>query len=148
MTLNPRTKVSRWQVLMSTPTDTVLTTAWTYYVVEWIFGDSCLRDFTMTVAWVLTYTGNCVKHFLFNWTSDLLVDKPCQLTYSMFKNWLLVAWTETLHTFAAAAKTSNISITRIVAVEPWDYFQMYAKSWTDNTTISVNSLFVTMFWES
>jgi hypothetical protein len=116
----------------------------TYEKVVGTWTDSCLFKFTFDPSGILTYTGpdTC---FLLNGVSDLQVNKACEVTYALFKNGVLVPGAETPHTFTAAAKTSNISITRICTLETGDTVEVYAKCDDDTAIATIKSLSITLW---
>lgn len=80
---------------------------------------------------------------LVNGTSDLSIDIATTIYYGLFINDELVGETE--HTFTSPSKTSNIGITRILEVNPGDYFNVYTKSLNAAANIEIKSLSLT-FW--
>jgi len=143
--LNPKTSVSRGQMAISTPTNTVTGTADTYVQMAGTFTDSMLNNWSLNADGTLTFNGNDGSTFLFNGVSDLEVDKACTITYGLYKNGVLVTGAETPHTFAAASKIDNVSITRIIQLDKGDYLNVFVKSSATDTTATINTLFLT-FW--
>lgn len=126
-----------------TSSSTLLGTVDTYYKIVGAFADNG-NNFRFTTASDnrATYTGN-ENSFLFTGASDVKVDKVCELTYALFLNGVLVSGAETPHDFTAASKTENISITSIIDLKRDDYLEVWAKSDTINTTLTVEDLLTT-----
>jgi len=88
------------QLRLLATTDTLLATAETYYKIAGLMGDGYSRGFTVENN-QLIYNSIKKNYFLFNGASDLQVNKLCELTYSLYKNDVLVTGAQTPHTFVA-----------------------------------------------
>jgi hypothetical protein len=93
----------------------------------------------------LVYKGASGRCFLLNGVSDLAVNKACEVAYVMYLNGVAVLSTTTPHTFTAAAKTSNISVTGIVVLNKGDTVETYVKTNDNDITVSVKTLAVTLW---
>ena len=127
--------------------NTTLITAGTYYKIAGTFDVGLSRLFSAATN-KIKWNGPSGARFLFNGSSDLAVDKLCEITYSLYCNGLLVPGAQTPHTFVALAKTVNISITAIIALNHGDELDVYAKSNADNTLLTVRALGITFWGES
>jgi len=135
---------ARGQLRLEAETNTILSVADTYYIVSGNFVDGDINDFSLSSNGRLTYTGEeCV--FLLSGASDLEVDKASTVTYSLYKNGALVPTAQTPHTFVSSSKISNISITSLVLLSKDDYIEVWAKSDTEETTITAKTLLVTLW---
>lgn len=134
--------------LTATDTTDLTATANTYVAVDGIFEISLSHWFSANASGVMTFIGEKAIDFLFNGVSDVSADKNCRITYALFLNGSLVVPAQTPHDFASANKDENISITALLTLEPNDYIQIYAKSDTVSTIISVDTLQVTLWGES
>jgi hypothetical protein len=134
----------RGQMQLTTDTTLAFAAIDTYEKIAGVWTDSCLFKFTFDATGILTYTGPYAC-FLFNGVSDLQVDKACNVSFALYKNGALVTGAETPHTFTSAAKTSNISITRICTLETGDTIEVYAKSDDDTATATIKSLSITLW---
>lgn len=65
--------------------------------------------------------------FLINGVSDLAVNKACTMSYGLAVNGSAVAKEITPHTFTAAAKVENISITAFAELGEDDEIEVWAK---------------------
>lgn len=88
----------------------------------------------------LKYTGPSGACFHFSGSSDLQVNKACQITYGLFINGQLAPGSETPHTFPSPAKISSISITVIIKLNQGDELETFVKSDTINTDVTISSL--------
>lgn len=139
--------VSKGQLRLTAEQTTDLTaTPGTYIAVAGTFSDGLANNFTISAAGVLTYTGTETMSFLLNGVSDLSSDKGARVTYGLYLNGVLVTAAQTPHDFAVG-KAENISITSLIELDPDDYVQVFAKSDTANTTITVATLQVTLWGE-
>lgn len=127
---------------------TVCTLADTYYIVDWTRSDwTCNNWFTFDWAGKLTYNWESWVIFLFTWVSDLSVSAASRVTYWLYINWALVSWAETPTDFTSASKVGNISITNFIPLNPWDYIEIYCKNDVAWTTITHNTLLLTLLWD-
>ena len=132
------------QLRLESPADTVCTLADTYYKIAGNMIDGYECGFRVGIN-KLEYTGPSKVTFLFNGVSDLKVSKAANITYGLYKNGALVIQAQTPHTFVAAAKTSNISITALAELNQGDELEVYIKSDEAGLTATVSSLNIT-FW--
>jgi hypothetical protein len=95
----------------------------------------------------IIYSGVDNVDFLFNGSSDVLSDKNATITYGLYKNGVLIPGAETPHDFGTANAVEHIGITAIVTLNKNDYLEIWAKSSTNDTTITPKSLSIT-FWGS
>jgi len=130
---------SHGQLRLESPADTNLSETDTYYKVSGNFIDGDANGFEV-VDNKLKYIRDSGICFLLNGVSDLQVNKACTITYSLFKNGVLVPGAQTPHTFVNPSKTSNISITAICKLDKNDELEVFAKSDEINTIISVHTL--------
>jgi len=144
---NKRRDVDKSCMRVSTPAATTLTTAGDYYQVAGTFGNGCSKNFTVAADGTVTYTGIGAK-FLFSGVSDLQVDKACEITYALEKNSVIDTTSQTPHTFTAASKIDGIAITRIVSLVTGDVLKVMAKSDTNTTSMTANTLFLTFMGEN
>ena len=110
---------------------------------SWADGDCC--KFAVDPSGTMTYSGTSGRAFLFNGSSDLRVDQADLVHYALYKNGALVPRAETPHTFTAPAKTSNISITAIITLDAGDEIEVWVKSATEGTEITVETLRITLW---
>jgi hypothetical protein len=137
---------SRGQLTLSAPFDTDLgVTPDTYTPILGTFSNGINNDYSLAANGELTYTGLTSQAFSFNGVSDLETDKASKITYALFLNGVLVPGAETPHDFSASSKTENISITSLAMIQPNDVIRIYAKSDTASTTITVQTLRVTLW---
>ena len=136
----------RGQLKLTTPTDTDTTTPDVYVKILGTFTDGLANNFTI-VGNKLKWNGKNGAVFLVNGSSNLSVDKACKITYGMFKNGVLIPTAETPHTFPANARISTISITCIAELDNGDEIDVYVKSDTIDTKVSVSSIRVTLWGE-
>jgi hypothetical protein len=126
------------------PQATVCTLADTYYKIGGAWGGSLCFGFNRDGSGKLTYINGESVGFLFNGSSDVRASNNCTLTYALFKNGVLVTEAQTPHTFDAANRTDNISITAFVdGLIYGDYVEVYCKSDQANTTITSETLIIT-----
>ena len=123
---------------------TTLTTADTYYKIAATFFGRLLSRFTVSAAGVLTYTGDG-EVFSLTGVSDLHCSRACELTYGLYLNGVLISGTETPVTVTAANKDDNIAITGLIELATGDTLEVYAKSDTASTVLTVQSLRITMW---
>lgn len=116
-----------------------------YYKVAGTYGDGECHCFELDATGRLTYRGENACTFLFVGTSDVLADKTCTIHYGLYLNGEVISGEETPATFEHANSYKNISINRIVTLNPNDYVEVHAKSDTTNTTITPSTLALT-FW--
>lgn len=101
-------------------------------------------EFTL-VGGKLVFTNGMAKTFLVNGTSDLETNKAADITYALVINGTPVASEKTEHTFAAASKKGNISITAKAMLNNGDEIEIWAKAdGTAGTTINIIKLDVTL----
>lgn len=108
----------------------------------WSNGDFNQLGFDYDGTGKITFNGKDGSLILFNGVSDLKVRLQAEITYALYKNGVLVSNAQTVHTFTAVSKLSNISITNILEMNKHDYYEVYVKSDTA-TTITINTLFLT-----
>lgn len=141
-------KLKKWCHHLSSETTTTCTNADTYYKIGWTWWDgedcNCWWEYDWTGK--ITFTGK-TQFFMFVWVSDLSADWACDITYWLYKNWVLVNNAETLHTFPASARVWNISITNIIKINTWDYFEVYVKSDIAWITVTHKTLFLSFLWD-
>jgi hypothetical protein len=136
--------VNRGQLKLSAPETTTLTTIGQYYQINGVFTDGSVNNFTLAADGTLTYHGpDCA--FLMNGSSDYASDKTAEVTYGLYLNGVLAPGAETPHDFDAANKTENIAINVLVDLTAGDYINVYAKSDSATTVISLASLIVTFY---
>ena len=126
---------------LSEATNTTLATAEEYTKISGTFIDGNHRGFEVENN-SLVYKGPSAVCFHFSGASDVKSNKACEMTYALYKNSELVESAQTPHTFPAAARISTISITDIVELNQDDVLEIYAKSDTENTVISVLNLVI------
>jgi len=141
----PLTKIDRCHTRLDSPTVTNLAVAGQYHPVAGTFTGSFLRNWTVAADGTMTFIGSDGKIFSFTGVSDLAVDKACRVTYVFYVNGVAVTSSETPHDFASSSKTENISTASILQLNKGDYMSIYAKSDSNNTTLTVNGLLLT-FW--
>jgi len=134
----------RGQMRLTPDTTLAFAAANTFEKIVGTWLDGGLFKFTSDGLGALTYTGPDAW-FLFNGVSDLQVNKVCELSYALYKNGAFVDGTETPHTFTSAAKTSNISITRICELQTGDIIEVYAKCDGVTFIATFKSLIVTLW---
>lgn len=129
---------------LSEETIVVCTTAETYYKIGgvWTNGTGGRCNFSYDGLGKITYDGQKAA-FLFTGVSDVAADKNCTITYALYKNGVLVANAITPHIFSTANQTANISITNLFEINRGDYFEIYVKSDTNATTLTVETLYMT-----
>jgi hypothetical protein len=123
---------------------TSLVVANNYYPISGVFSDNALDNgFITNSNGVLTYTGTTPAKFLVVGTSDCSVSKGCKLTYGLFKNGTLLSGAETPHDFVATAKSQNISISTIIALNTSDTIRVHSKSDQVSTDLSIQTMSLT-----
>lgn len=132
------------QLRLAAETPTVLTTAGQYYKVSGTFSDGHAKGFEV-VNNKLKYTGPSGTCFHFTGVCDLQVDKACETVFSLYKNGQLVTGAQTPHTFVSPSKTGTISITAIVELAQNDELDVYAKSDTGITAMTVETLNIVLW---
>lgn len=132
------------QIQLATPEAEDLVVASQYYKIPGVFTASDCGRFECTTAGVLTYKGRS-GIFQLSGVSDVQVDKACTITYGLYLNAALVPEATTPHTFLATSKISNISIVSLIELVYGDDLEVYAKSDTSNTLLSLSTLRVTLF---
>ena len=135
----------RGQAELTAAANTVCANIGQWYQMAGVFTDTYNRGFTTAAGGTVTYNGPDGRIFLFNGASDLQVDKASTITYALYVNGALVTDAQTPHTFTAASKIDNISITRMVELNNGDAMTIRMMSDTLATTVTVNTLFIT-FW--
>jgi hypothetical protein len=83
--------------------------------------------------------------YMLNGTSDVEVNKACQITYALFLNGVLAPGAESPHTFAASSKIDTLAITAIIHLVKGDYLEVYAKTDTASALLTPSTLQVTLF---
>lgn len=141
MKVFPKNINYRGQSILTAQDTTTLSVIGTYYKINGTFSADYILGFSHNTNGTLTYTKTKDCIFLFNGVSDLEVNKACEITYALFINGISVA--ETLHDFAATSKIENISITAFLELQKNNYLEIYAKSDTVDTIITVSSLLTT-----
>ena len=138
-------RLKKWCHHLDGSTTTTCTNDDTYYKIGWTWTDwdECNDWFEYDGIWKITYTWSGRRFFLFNGTSDLSSDKVAKITYSLYKNGILVSNTQTPTDAEHANSIMSISITNIFPINTWDYFEVYVKSDTASTTVTNQSLFLT-----
>ena len=134
----------RGQLRLTAPAETVCTLADTYYKIAGVMSDGHSCGFSV-VDNKLKYSGPDGAVFLFSGSSDARVSKATDLTYGLHKNGELIPEAQSPHTFPAAARISNLSITAICMLDNGDDLDVYMKSSEANLTATVRSLNIT-FW--
>jgi len=139
---------NRWQMALSAPVATTCTNANTYYKVVGTRWDGCSKNFTISDAddkitntwwsWCFHFSGN----------SEVAVDKACDITYWLYRNWELVTWAETVHTFTWWARTHSISISKLIDIVNGDYFQVYVKTNDVWVIVTHTTLVIVFIWVS
>ena len=137
-----KTSVDRGQLRLTVTATTTTGTAGDYTKILGTFANGSSKNFTVSGN-KLIYNGPSGQDFLFSGASDVEVDKACILTYGLYVNDALVAGAETPHTFVAASKISNISITAIVTLNHGDEIDVYVKSSVDTTVVDPTTLIIT-----
>jgi len=132
------------QLRLSSPADTTCTEKDTFYKIAGTFADGDAYGFEV-VDNKLKYIGQSGPCFLFNGASDVQVNKACTATYALYKNGSIVEHSTTPHTFLSPSKTSNISITAIMTLNQNDELDVYCKSDTAGTVLSVKTLNITLW---
>lgn len=129
---------------LASATNVVCTDANTYYKIggTWTDGTGGRCDFSYDGSGKITYNGQKAV-FHFSGASDVAADKNCTITYALYKNGVLVSNAITPHTFNTANQTTSISITNLFETYRGDYFEVYVKSDTAATTVSVQTLYIT-----
>jgi len=131
------------QSVLQAESQTALTNAGEFYAISGTFADGCISGFDVDSNGVVVYNG-AGGRFLFNGASDLQADKVCEITYSLYLNGVQTALVTPV-TFAHAQAYCNISITNIIELSRGDTLRVFAKSNTENTTITVANLRITFF---
>ena len=139
-----RRENSRGQLRLSAAADSAIAEINTYQKVSGIFTDGHCCDFSVEDS-KLMYSGANNKCFLFTGTSEVKVNKPCSIFYALYKNGQLVDTAQTPHVFLASAKTESISITSLVTLNKNDYLEVFCKSDTAGTVLSVQTLNITLW---
>ena len=137
-----KVSLDRGQLKLSVTATTTTGTADTYTKVLGTFINGASSNFIVSGN-KLIYQGVSGQTFLFSGASDVEVDKSCVLTYALFVNDTLLTGAETPHTFTAASKLENISITAIVTLNHGDEIDVYVKSSVDNTDVDPATLIIT-----
>lgn len=127
------------QLRLQSETPTVLTNANEYYKVAGTFGDGHSLGFEVTNN-KLKYIGPSSVCFQFTGVCDLQVDKACSTVFSLYINGELVTAAQTPHTFVSPSKTGTIAIVAIIELTQDDELEVYAKSDTALTTMTVETL--------
>ena len=138
----PKQLLRGCQKLLS-PQNTTCTDADTYYKIEGTWGGAKCVGFERDGLGKLTCLTNSDTTYLFNGTSDVLVDKVAKITYALFVNGQLVEGAETPHDFTAASKTEGIAITGYPIFNTGDYIEVYVKSSAAGTVVTSESLIIT-----
>lgn len=125
-----------------TPEAINLEVAGQYYKIPGTYMEYDEGGFTVTPAGLMTYKG-LYGTFLFNGISDTQVNKSCFVTYASYINGEV--FSETAHQFTASSKAEAIATTSLATLSQGDYYEVYAKSDTDNTLLTPTTLKVTLF---
>lgn len=123
----------------STPLVVDIISANTYQLVEGTWCDGSNNLFTISGN-TLKYTGIEDVVVFFAGHSDLQVSKVGQLSYGLYKNGQLVSGAETPHTFVTSAKTSTISIAKIIELSYNDELEIWVKYDDDSAELTIYSL--------
>jgi hypothetical protein len=127
------------QLRLQAEAPTALTNTEQYYKVAGTFGDGHARGFKVANN-KLKYTGPDGVCFQFTGVCDLQVDKACHTVFSLYKNGELVTGAQTPHTFVSPSKTGTIAIVAIIELNQDDELEVYAKSDTALTTMTIETL--------
>jgi len=146
MTIWIKSKISKGQLKLQASAGSVLANKDTYYKVSGTFSNGQARGFII-VDNKLKWKGADNSVFLFGGVSDVKSNKACEIHYGLFKNGVLVTGAETPHTFPALARISTISIIGICVLDYDDELDVYARSDTDGTILSVASLNIVLWGE-
>lgn len=137
-------KGCRGQMRVDTPAATTLTTADQYYQVAGTFVDTYNKNFTTSAAGAITYTGTSGLYFQFSGASNLIADKACKITFALYLNGALATGAESPVDIAAATKNNTNAITRILQLNNGDILTVWVKSDTNTTSMTANTLFITV----
>jgi hypothetical protein len=132
------------QLRILNPANTICVLANEFYKIAGTFEDGETVGFTIAEN-KICWNGNNGIDFLFNGSSDVQVNKACTITYALFKNGILIPNVQTPHKFLSPSKTSNISITALVEINNNDEFDVYVKSDSAGTIVSVQTFNITLW---
>jgi len=138
---------SKGQLRLTAQETTSLTVAGTWVAIDGVFVNGACSCFDIHADGILTFKGESAEDFLLNGVSDLATDKVCRVHYGLYLNGVLVPEAITPKDFQHANSDENISITALLTLEPDDYIQVWAKSDTNTTVITVDTLQVTLWGE-
>ena len=138
-------RLNKGRHVLSSSTTTTCTDADTYYKITgtWTNGAGG-HSFETDGTGKLTYIGDNNITYLLIGNSDLSSDKVAKITYALYKNGALVTGFETPTDFTAANKIGNIGINNFVVLNTGDYLEVYVKSDTAATTVTHNTLILTL----
>ena len=131
-------------ISLATPEAITLVTPGQYYKIPGVFSIQSHSNFEAEAEGKLTHLDSKGVYVL-NGTSDVSVNKACQITYALFLNGALAPGAESPHTFAASSKIDTLSITGILHLVKDDYLEVFAKTDTANTLLTPSTLRVTIF---
>jgi len=108
------------------------------------FRDGVTNNFRIDSLGSITFVGLNATNSIMTGVSDLSPDKACRLTYVLYLNGVIVPTAGTPIDFVNPNKTKGISISRgIYNMRYGDYYEVWVKSDTDNTTVTVYTLMLT-----
>lgn len=114
-------------IALATPAALNILVADQHYKIPGVFSEIDHANFTAESTGKLTHN-DVIGTYTLNGTSDVQVSKACTLTYSLFKNGVLVSGAESPHTFVSSNKIGTLSIAAIIHLVKGDYLEVYAKS--------------------
>jgi len=109
--------------------------------------DSELIDFTNADG-ILTYTGSRTVTMLFNGAAYVEVDKACELSFELHVNDVLVAGGITVRDIVSQDKVTGMNNNTIITLNQGDVIKVKARSTIAVTTLTVNTIDLTMIMGS
>lgn len=130
---------------LSAPITVTCTDIDVYYKIEgtWSDGELCNNGFVWDGNGKITYIGKSGVFFLFTGASDLQASKTCQVTYKTYINGTGADNLQTPTTFSHANAIRNMGITNIIKLNKDDYVEIFVKSDTASTDVTITNLFLT-----
>lgn len=131
---------------LTTPVDILCVNANTDYKITGVFTDGNNKGFTTNANGTLTCTTSEVLHPLIIGMTDVTADKNCRLIYTMYKDGVAIPKANTKIDLNNPGKYKSGGINKIIdGVTSPQFFEVYVQSNVANTTVTVDTLMVTVW---
>lgn len=132
---------------LTTPDDTTVTTALTYYPIEWTFNNDITENFTSATVhtpWI-KYSWTLTQYFEIDWHASSSANVAnTTISFWIKKNWTLVAGSVMTQFCKNTDQLYNLSWTCVLELEQWDEIQLVLTTDWDWDIITVDKYTTTI----